>query len=484
MSRPSVSLCMIVRNEADNLRPCLEPVRNLCDEVVVVDTGSTDTSREVAASLGARVVDFEWCDDFSAARNESLGHATGDWIFWMDADDRLDQVNVQRLGELFRQVGARERAYMMPCISLPQYPVDPVIVLPHCRLFRRHPQIRWQRRVHEQVVPTIERLGHEIVDANVEITHVGYSDAAQMRRKINRDLRLLRMDYATDPTDSGTLFNLGMVNLRLGQNSEALTYLLACLKYNTSSGDWVRRLYSSLAEALNRLARREEALGMLAEGLTRFPDDAALLTLRAALLSQMGDLGGAERCLLQLLRTPPRPLLPGEKSVLDFREGRSLLGLIYSEQGRFREAERVFQELLAQYPEYIQAWVGLGYLYLGKGWFHEAEYVANQVEKCPCGEAYAAALRAEACIRRGEMAPARQFLDRAIAAAPNMVWPRIVLGEWLLKSGASLADCIAAQRDILRMHPQNVQAANNLEALQRQEQAGATMSPDWFQFNI
>src|SRR6476660_1021776 len=92
-----VSLCMIVRNEEANLRPCLEPVRSLFHEMIVVDTGSTDRTRLIAAELGARVVEFPWCDDFAAARNESLRHATGDWIFWLDADDRVEASQAGRL---------------------------------------------------------------------------------------------------------------------------------------------------------------------------------------------------------------------------------------------------------------------------------------------------------------------------------------------------------------------------------------------------
>lgn len=484
MSKSRVSVCMIVRNEQEQLRACLQPIRHLCDEVIVVDTGSTDESRSVSMQLEAKVIEFPWCDDFAAARNCSLEHASGDWIFWLDADDRVDSVNVGRLESLFQQLEDRDCAYVMACLSLPQHAVDAVTVLPHCRLFRRHPEIRWRGRVHEQIAPAIERLGHEIVNTDVEIQHLGYRDPAQLRRKCNRDLRLLRLAYATDPTDPGTLFNLGMVNLRLGQDREALTYLLESLKYNTSRGDWLRKLYLAIAETLSKLGRHEEALAMLAEGLATFPDDPGMLTLRANLLSQMGDLGGAERCLLHLLRGTAPSLLPGDQRVLDRREGRSLLGMIYAEQGRFREAERVYQELLAQYPEYPQAWVRLGCLYLGRQWFHEVEYVATQIDKCPCGASYARTLRAEACIQRGDMTTARALLDRAISLAPNMIWPRIVLGECLMKCGAPVADCIAAQRDILRMQPQNLQAASHLETLQRQQRGESPPPPQWVQFNI
>jgi len=92
-----ISLCMIVKNEEAHLEPCLRSVSDLVDEIIIADTGSTDRTKQIAARYGAKVVDFVWQDSFAAARNESLKHATGDWIFWLDADEQLDDANRQRL---------------------------------------------------------------------------------------------------------------------------------------------------------------------------------------------------------------------------------------------------------------------------------------------------------------------------------------------------------------------------------------------------
>jgi glycosyltransferase involved in cell wall biosynthesis len=80
---------MIVKNEAMNLRPSLESARGVFDNIVIVDTGSTDRTKEIAREFGAKVFDFDWVDNFAAARNEALAHATGDYAFWLDADDVL-----------------------------------------------------------------------------------------------------------------------------------------------------------------------------------------------------------------------------------------------------------------------------------------------------------------------------------------------------------------------------------------------------------
>src|SRR5229473_1042408 len=97
----SVSLCLMVRNEEESLPGCLQSVAGAANEIIVVDTGSTDRTKEVAANFGAKVFDFPWVDDFAAARNECIRHATGDWIFWMDADERMDEVNREKLKQLF-----------------------------------------------------------------------------------------------------------------------------------------------------------------------------------------------------------------------------------------------------------------------------------------------------------------------------------------------------------------------------------------------
>ncbi len=91
---------MIVKNEQDNLPACLRSVAGLFDEIIVVDTGSTDRTREIAAEFGARVFDFVWVNDFAAARNAALARATGDYAFWLDADDVIDPPEREKLRRL------------------------------------------------------------------------------------------------------------------------------------------------------------------------------------------------------------------------------------------------------------------------------------------------------------------------------------------------------------------------------------------------
>src|SRR6266568_212803 len=100
----SISLCLMARNEETKLAACLQSAADLADETIIVDTGSSDGTLELASKLGAGVFEFPWCDDFAAARNECIRHATGDFIFWMDADERIDEVNRQKLRSLFQNL--------------------------------------------------------------------------------------------------------------------------------------------------------------------------------------------------------------------------------------------------------------------------------------------------------------------------------------------------------------------------------------------
>src|SRR5205807_240934 len=154
----------------------------------------------------------------------TIRHATGKWIFWLDADDRLDEDNRGKLRALLANLTDETVAYSMRCLCVP----DPVTGLgstvDHVRLFPNHPQLRWTYRVHEQILPAVRALGWQIRYADVLIQHTGYLDASLRRQKQERDLRLLRLEDAEHPNDPFTLFNLSMISHNLGEDRNALTY--------------------------------------------------------------------------------------------------------------------------------------------------------------------------------------------------------------------------------------------------------------------
>ncbi len=271
-AKKGVTLCMIVRNEEANLPDCLRTVAGLFDEIVVVDTGSTDGTRAAALHFGAKVFEFPWVDSFAAARNESVAHASCKWIMWLDADDRLDEENRARLRAVFAALGDELDAYAIQVRSVLDAERTAYRLLDQVRLFRNAPEIRWDYRIHEQILPAVNRAGGVVRWTDAIVDHVGYQDVNVRRRKLERNLRLLEMDNAERPDDAFGLFNLGWTMLDLGRTADALPHLRHSLETAKPDSSILRKLHHLLAAGPAPDSERpEEALQACREGLKRFP---------------------------------------------------------------------------------------------------------------------------------------------------------------------------------------------------------------------
>ncbi|MBC7218156.1 MAG: tetratricopeptide repeat protein [Candidatus Caldatribacterium sp.] len=235
-SFPSLSLCMIARNEEKNLPRVLSSVQGLVDEIVLVDTGSSDRTPEIARSFGARVYHFAWCDDFAAARNEALKYARGEWILVLDADDEMDRGDLARLRALLSVTDAT--GLMLPIRS----PLDPegrnVMTNYLVRVFRKDPRIRFRRRIHETVEGVIVSLGgiiHRLT--TISILHHGYKDAGRVTEKVNeRNFRILLEALRENPKDPDILAYLGKAYLFRGEKKIARALFEKMLKISQGKG--------------------------------------------------------------------------------------------------------------------------------------------------------------------------------------------------------------------------------------------------------
>ncbi len=463
--RPRVSLCLIVKNEEDNLPACLGSAADLVDEVVVVDTGSTDKTKEVAARFGAKVVDFPWVDSFSAARNESLRHATGEWVFWLDADDRLDEDNRAKLRRLFAGLGGENAAYAMKCLCVARGPGDAATAVDHVRLFRNRPDVRWSYRVHEQILPAVRKAGGEVRWADVVIQHTGYQDPALRHKKLERDLRLLKLEQAEQPDDPFTLFNLGQVNRELGDFAGALPLLRRSLERSHPADSIVRKLYALIVECQRRLGQAEQAYRTCAEGLQVCPDDAELLFLRGILLRDRGDLAGAAAAWERLLTAKPAAHFASVDASMSGPKARNNLAVVYRQLGRDAEAEALWRQVVAGQPDFAPARMGLAELALERGDWAALDDEAAKLESDCAAATEAAVLRARGELARKEFAAARQRLEAAIAAAPAALWPRVVLSHVLLQQGADEPAAERALQDVLEIDPNHKEARHNLGVL-------------------
>ena len=212
---------MIVRNEEAHLQTCLESVADLVDEMIVVDTGSTDRTKAIAEECGAHVYEFTWVDSFAAARNESLRYASGDWIFWVDADEKLDDKN-RRFRHLFDNLKDENMAYVMRQFSKLEAATHGAAQVDQVRLFRNRADIRWEYRVHEQILLSVRRSGGDVSLTDIVIDHVGFSDPQTQGPKVEHSLHCLELELKEHPEDSFVLYNLGAVRLTQGQNALAI----------------------------------------------------------------------------------------------------------------------------------------------------------------------------------------------------------------------------------------------------------------------
>ncbi|MBU2552263.1 MAG: glycosyltransferase [Proteobacteria bacterium] len=264
-SSPAISLCMIVRNEEGNLSRSLAPVGGCFDEVVVVDTGSSDRTPDLARSYGARVVEIEWPDDFAAARNVSIGEARCDWIFWLDGDNYISPEGV---AELRRHLDP-ERKSVLWCteVVLPQGER-----LVQKRVFPNRPEVYFEGRVHEQLVHPAD---YRSVLTPVEILHWGYEDKAAARIKGERNLRLLSAMVQQDPDVFYPRYQLGRTLLNLRRFDESVDHLERAVsrgESRSSNPGLYRHAQLLLATALDRLGRGSEAEDALRRLVEAAPD--------------------------------------------------------------------------------------------------------------------------------------------------------------------------------------------------------------------
>ncbi|MEN3186777.1 MAG: tetratricopeptide repeat protein [Atribacterota bacterium] len=194
---PFLSLCMIVRDEVENLQKHLARMKDYFDDVVVVDTGSQDATKTITSSLGARVFSLPWENDFSKARNESLKHARGEWILVLDADEFMDEEGVLKLKEVAHKTDAM--GFQLPIYNYNRRQEVGVVNFA-LRFFRRHPKIRFAGRIHETVEDSIVTLGGTIGRVNIPIHHFGYTDPDALTRKtVERNFPIIEELYRTEP---------------------------------------------------------------------------------------------------------------------------------------------------------------------------------------------------------------------------------------------------------------------------------------------
>ena len=367
---PRITLCMIARDEERFLPECLRRARPAVDEIVLVDTGSSDRTVAIAESFGARVLHQPWADDFSAPRNAALLAATGDWILVLDADEFLVDGAAAAIRELVR--AADVAGWHLHFTNV--YTGGKTVGVMMVRLFRNLPGLAWQNVIHEQVTPSLLRVGRELGlrlgSCDVEVEHHGYSDEVmQSRGKNERNERLFSKQLAQAPDDVYCLYKYGDFLRRVpGRGDDAHRLLLRCLEVIRSGPPSLPRElpYAGEVAALCalELARRGDtaaAVAVVDEALRRFIATPNLHYIAASLMLTQARPDAAiahfRRCLSyrgQVLVVPIQDGITAHVSLLGIAQALAL-------KGELRRGRRLAERAVAMAPDYE-----VGHLVLSK----------------------------------------------------------------------------------------------------------------------
>ena len=349
-----LSLCMIVKNEEANLAQCLTSVKDLVDEMVVLDTGSSDRTLEIAKEFGAITASQEWGDDFAAARNEALKLVTGDWVLVLDGDEIFNINAIKDVKSAIAQENTLVVNLIRHEIGASQSPYSEV-----SRLFRNHPAIKFSRPYHEtiddSVLDLLKQEPHwNIVELPiVSILHAGYtSEALQTKNKISRAKSLLEKAFKENPNDPYVCSKLGALYLQLGQEKEGLKLLKQGLKANTASVPISFELHYHLANAYLHQKKWELANKHYQKAINQ-----PILPLFkigafnnfAGLLKSVGDIKNAQIAYEKILKIDPT-----------FAVGYYNLAMLLKGKGQLQDAITLYQKAINLNPNYAEAYQNLG----------------------------------------------------------------------------------------------------------------------------
>lgn len=373
---PRISLCMIARDEEKMLGECLKLAKGSFDEFVLVDTGSKDRTVEIAESFGANVVHQPWDDDFSRPRNAALRAATGDWILVLDADEFLHEGGCERIRELVEE--PRALGFHMRFTN--NYGNGKTIGVMMVRLFRNLPGIEYQNVIHEQVTPSLQRLGGEMglafMAADVEVEHHGYADEVMSdRRKNERNERLFIKQIEMTPEDVYVHYKYGDFLRRIpGRGEDAKRYLDRCLELIIAGEPTLPRSlpYAGEVAALSaleaeRAGESERAREVVEMALRRFVPTPNLHYLAASLALADEDAGTAihhyRRCMSYRDKVLVVPIQEGITSYVSLA-GIAQAWLVRGDRVR---AQRMLEQAVAIEPSYEVAFMALSRLWLEIG---------------------------------------------------------------------------------------------------------------------
>lgn len=275
----TLSICLITKNEEHNLKRCINSVKKIADEIIVVDTGSTDSTIKLAKSLGAKVFSYQWVNDFSKARNFALDKCTKDWIFVIDADEALHKDNDTILKNSLLTTD-KEGLYMQlnNIIGTTIINQNPTL-----RLFKNNKSYRYENKLHEQIVQSIGNSGEDVFGStNAILNHYGYDhNVVNMDNKSERNIDILN-SYIEEEKDSIYYFGLANEYMKLGKLLESKDLLIKALDYKGKDQGVSTYAALSLVQCCIQLEEFSTGLKYVNKFLKQYPDFKDLYFLKSA----------------------------------------------------------------------------------------------------------------------------------------------------------------------------------------------------------
>lgn len=373
-SRPSLGVIMIVKNEEKNLGNILSDLSGIADELVIVDTGSTDRTVEIAESFGAKLGHFTWCDDFSAARNASIELATADYLFWLDADDRIYEDARLKLRSLKNVLNpAKDRFYHLEIHNIAIDRTEDSVAK-QLRIFPNIEKARFEGKVHEQIQSTLIRLGLSGEYAPITIHHMGYPDEENTLNKGRRNLAIQLKELENGKDTAYLHLTIGMSYYCLREYEKCLEYVRQARQRSISSEetrDLHKYSFNLALECFLNLGRLDDAIQEARDGVSSFPKSGVLhynlgvLLLKAERYDEaVAVLQAASRMGIEF---DSSPTLPNILTSLP-----QYLGMALEKIGRKDEAIPAYRESIRQNPDWVPSLKLLGRALVSAGEIDEA----------------------------------------------------------------------------------------------------------------
>ncbi len=352
-----LTVSMIVKNEERFLPECLASVKDVADEIIVVDTGSTDRTIEIAKSFGARVIEIEWPNDFSVARNVGLDAVKTPWVLILDADEELLADDLPKLQQaLETPIGD---GYNLRIVSVMDRAED-ISESYVTRLVRAHPKIRFSGAIHEQLFPALQGLGMTIQPLDVRLIHKGYLGAVvHAKDKGNRNLDLIQTHLKKTPDDAYMRWQLAQTLLGLGRYQEAIAGCRTALKLiQIDNPLWVLIQYT-YARVLELSGQPKRAIRALREGEMAFPAYTDFYYLEGNIHMHLGQWPQAETKFRKCLELgEPKGFLMTETGIGGFKSLYRLSQVLHAQE-KLKEALATLLVAIGKNPPFREAWQGI-----------------------------------------------------------------------------------------------------------------------------